>query len=51
MDFSKKFAVKPGTRINLDETPTDVTGGMTKEYALKQLAANQKRINELQELL
>jgi PPK2 family polyphosphate:nucleotide phosphotransferase len=51
MGLNQNFIVKPGTAANIARIPTDATGGITKEEGLKRLAANQEKINALQEKL
>ena len=51
MTIRDQFIVTPGKTVNLSTTATDATGGISKEEGLKRLAANQLKINALQEKL
>ena len=52
MDASKKFIVKPGTKVELSDISPDYTGKLkSKEEATQLLEKNLVRIAELQEIL
>ena len=51
MSIRDQFIVTPGKAVNLSAIATDATGGISKEEGLKRLAANQIKINALQEKL
>lgn len=47
----KEFAVKAGSKVDLDKIDPDYTGGLTKEKAKELLQKNLERIEELQDAL
>jgi PPK2 family polyphosphate:nucleotide phosphotransferase len=51
MSIRDQFIVTPGKAVSLTAIATDANGGLTKEEGLKRLAANQQKINALQEKL
>jgi PPK2 family polyphosphate:nucleotide phosphotransferase len=51
MDYRKKFAVEPGTKVRLSKIDADDTGEQTREKALPEIQSHVERMGKLQYLL